>query len=378
MSNQFGAVLAVGLAVFGLVFVFTQAAGDLGGGSGEDTDRMVLLERSYGELGEAKPATRTVPLGSFTVGEARGDVMAFRTDRTSFSSGPLHESSIKVDYEATQPRGGSVEFEVLGRTGNGKVFVKVNGETVFKNALVAEGTPDIQIPEGSLKTGENTIKIGTTNGGLISSSKYSIEDLQVRVNDRKFHDRVDTFQMYPYELTDFVGGEVSFRVTDAVKTSPLAVSVNGRELYDFSPVRGIQKFNITPANANLSNGLNTIKFETEGEASYTVENAAVTVRYIGSNQEVSVSETLELDDAQLDFVERNNTVEEISFDYVSLLGSPRQMNLTVNGNSHVFFPENGRNTVEVSSELDEETTISLKSNGGFEMTRFKLVSRVKE
>lgn len=372
MGQEFGAVIAVGLAVFGLAFVASEAG--LSDVSNESPDQRVLIERSYGELGNPQPASRTAQIGSFTVGEARGDILVARRNDETVSAELLSKQKLEFDYNGTQPRGGTVSFEVLGKNGKGPFFVKVNGETVFAEPLVTEATPEIEIPEGALQNGENTIVIGTRKGGFFSSTEYRIEDLQVRVNDRKFHDYVDTFQMYGYELQDYVSGQISFNVENSVKTEPLEVYVNDNKLYEFSTVRSTQTVNVTPQNANLRNGLNTVAFRTDGEASYNINNAALTVQYLGSTQQVNVNERFDLSQPELNYADRNNTVESLKFDYTPLLGSPRPMTISLNDRKFNVTPSTGENTVEVSGTLEETNYLNIESDGSFSLENFRLVS----
>ncbi|WEL20032.1 hypothetical protein [Candidatus Nanohalococcus occultus] len=376
MGQEFGAVIAVGLAVFGLVFVASEAVNlDQ---QQRTTEDIVFLERNYGELGNAKPASRTSAFGSFSVGEGRGDILVERRDDETVSAELLSSQSLEFDYNGTQPRGGTVSFEVLGKEGYGALYVEANGQRVFSNPLVTEATPEIRIPEGVLKNGDNTIKIGTTKGGFFSSTEYRIEDLQVRVNDRKFNDHVDTFQMYGYELQDYVNGQISFNIANSVITEPLEVYVNDNKLYEFSSVRSTQTVNITPQNAELRNGINTVKFKTDGEASYDIENAALTVQYLGSTQEVNINEVFELTQSELNYAERNNTVEQISFDYTGLLGSPRSMSLELNDRQYNITPSNGENRIEVNSELNDMNSLEIRSDGSFELENFRVNSEMVE
>ncbi|WP_414836684.1 hypothetical protein [Candidatus Nanohalococcus occultus] len=376
MGQEFGAVIAVGLAVFGLVFVASEAVNlDQ---QQRTTEDLVFLERNYGELGNAKPASRTSAFGSFSVGEGRGDILVERRDDETVSAELLSSQSLEFDYNGTQPRGGTVSFEVLGKEGYGALYVEANGQRVFSNPLVTEATPEIRIPEGVLKNGENTIKIGATKGGFFSSTEYRIEDLQVRVNDRKFNDHVDTFQMYGYELQDYVNGQISFNIANSVITEPLEVYVNDNKLYEFSSVRSTQTVNITPQNAELRNGINTVKFKTDGEASYDIENAALTVQYLGSTQEVNINEVFELTQSELNYAERNDTIERISFDYTGLLGSPRPMNLELNDRQYNITPSNGENRIEVNSELNDMNSLEIRSDGSFELENFRVNSQKAE
>ena len=377
MSQEFGAVLAAGLAVFGLIFVASQADFDFVGP--QRTDSMNLFEKNFGTLGEAQSDSRTVSFNSFSVGEARGDVMAGRADRVRIEAKLFDKDEYTVRYNATQPRSGTVEFEVLGRTGMGAVYVKANGQKVFQEKLIAEGTPEITIPATALSAGQNEIVIGTTKGGIFSSAEYVIEDVKVRVNDRKFHDYVDTFRVYDYELQDFMEGSLTFQVGEAIRTSPLNVMINEEEVFSFSTVRGTREVEITPQNGNLRNGLNEIKFTTEGDASYNIERADLTFRYVGATQPVLVRQEFNLNQSQLRYVDQNRTKETLSFNYQNLLGAPRPMNIEVNNFSTTFIPTNGRNEVSLGGqELEANNMLYIRSNGTFQFNNVRIDSAIPE
>ncbi len=371
MAQEFAAVLLSGLVIFGLAFVASQEFNF----SSDQPDKVVFAEHSFGKVGDAKPDSRTVGFGDFSVGEGRGDVLVDRRNREDIDASFLDSDKVWIGYNATQPRGGKVTFEVLGREGGGAVYVNVNGEDVFKEQLVSGGTPEIEIPNSALKTGDNTIVIGTTSGGIFSSSEYVIEDIKVWVNDRRFHDYINTFKVYGYEVEDFVEGRLNFNIRSAVKPEPLEVWINDRNVYTLSRVRGREQVDVNPENADLNPGLNVIKFETDGEAKYEVENAQLTLRYLGATERKTLSLDFEAKDSELNFAGSEETREYVSFEYQNLLGSPRSMVLELNGNSHPLTPQNGENTVELSSdEFDSQNTLVIKSNGTYQMNNLRLVS----
>ena len=373
MSQEFAAVLVTGLAIFGLVFVSTQVDGDIFNTS-EPVDQMTFFTQNYGELGNARPDSRNIEFGDFSVGEARGDILVFRRERGTVSKRFLGGDKIQTTYNATQPRTGSVTFEVLGKSGNGPLFVKANGQKVFEEHLVSGGTPEIEIPAEALSTGQNTITIGSASG-LLSSSKYTIEDVKVRVNDRKFHDHVDTFQMYDYEIADFVEAELSFEITEAVKNEPLTVHVNDREVYQLDRVRGRETVDVNPSNADLHPGLNVIKFETDGESFYSVEDASINVRYLGRTEEALIRSEWNMDQSQLDFANQNQTRETVKFNYRTLLGSPSPLIFDINGERNTLMPSNGENTLRIQNDLlQQQNTMIIRNNGSYQLNNLRVVS----
>lgn len=373
MSQSFAAVVVTGLAIFGLAFVAAQSDFDFG--TGGQPDQVTLFERNFGQIGSSRSDMRTVNFDDFTVGEARGEVLADQEERVSVSRQFLGGETYEFSYRATQPQGGTVSFEVLGKEGYGKVYLDVNGKRVFENALVSDAEEEIKVPASALQHGENTFEIGTTKGGVFSSSRYVFEDFRATVNDRKFHDYVDSFRMYDYELRDFLAANLSFEIRESVMTEPLEIRVNGEQVYSLDRVRGRESVSINPANANFGVGFNSIRFSTEGEAAYTVENPQLMIRYVGRTSEARTVDSFSITGDNLDYVERNDTVEEYSFEYRTLVGSPKPINLTLNGDSRVFTPRIGSNSVRINAEsLELENSLQVSGQGAFQLNNFLITS----
>lgn len=369
----FAVVLLAGLTVFGLAFVASETEGF---GLQEPRDSMVVFQDSFGKLGEATRDFRTVDAGTFTVGEGRGDILALRRRRAELRNSPLSGNRVKVDYNATSPRTGRVTFEVLGRDGPGAVFVKVNGKKVFQEKLVADGTPEVTIPRENLHPGVNRIVVGATKGGISSSTTYTVEDLEIRVNDRKFHDYSDAFQVFDHELDCFASGSLSFDVAPgAVSSKPLRVSVNDNNVYTLTRVRGAEKVKITPQNADLAPGFNTLRFSTEGSARYTVRNAGVTLRHIGTVSPGTVSRSFGINDSALSFVTDDSTDTRLVFDYQALMPCRRGMVVNLNGDTHNLTPGNGENSIDVDDgNLTSSNSLRITSNSSYRISDIKLVA----
>lgn len=285
MEEKFGVVVAIGLTFFGLMLIASEDMGlnlDFGG---KDRDSVEMLSVNPGSIGEANSDIRTASLGSFNVGEGRGDIQVRRDDQVTVSNSLFSGSPLQFSYNATQPEHANISFEVLGKEGSGAVYIEANGERVFEEQLVTSGDENVRISSENLVPGVNEFEVGATKGGMFSSSEYALEDFRATVNDRKFSDYRDSFQMYDYELQDygFVGANLTFTIPAdaAVATEPLEIYVNGNQVFNARSVRSDQSIEIPRAEANLHPGYNTISFETEDDATYSIENAQVTVRYIG-------------------------------------------------------------------------------------------------
>lgn len=381
MEQSFLAVLAGGFLVFGL-FLLMSAGGDLGlPGFGQQTpDEMVFMDKGFGTVGETKSDFRTIDIGDFTVGEARGMITGYTNSRAEISDSMFSSNKLWFQYNATQPRDAVLSFEVLGREGRGQVFVKVNGEQIYKEYLIATGTPEITIPEGKLNPGMNKIQIGVYRQNFIGSSKYAIEEVELKVNDRKFHDYETSFVLYPYEIQDFTGAKMSFSITESIKTSPLTVSVNDNTVYSKPQVRTSgETVELTPTNADLTPGLNEVTFSTDRPSKYVIDNAHITTKYLGSLRSGDASTNFVLNSSQLDYAYRNDTKEYISFNYRPLMPSTRPLMVRMNGFEETIRPSNGFNRLEIpSTRLERNNRLSFFSNGTYNMERVRVYSVMEE
>ena len=375
MAERFGVVLAIGLTFFGLMLIAAQDIGIQIGG-GQQPDRVVMFSQNFGELGGATTDIRTTNFGSFKIGEGRGNIRAYRNDKVDVSNSLLSENAINFDYNATQPTQASVSLELLGKSGSGELYVQVNGKKIFEESLVTTADETINISGDNLKPGINTFKVGVTQGGLFSSTTYALEDVEATVNDRKFNDHVDSFQMYEYELKDYVGTNLTFNIPpdSSVISSPLTVRVNDNQVFNTPSVRSEQSVSVSRGDAELHPGYNTVTFETDTDATYQIENAQMTVRYIGITQSADREISFDINSSRLDYVDQDNTQESITFDYQKISGG-NTLYLETGDFNRTISPVNGQNTVNVPEDTFSATnTISVQSEGSFVLNNFKIVS----
>jgi hypothetical protein len=376
MDDAFPVVVVIGLAIFGIFWIGSQAT-DGGFSFGEEQpESMLLYSEEPGTIGSSNPDFRTVNFGSFTVGETRGDVQAYTAEKATLSNGLFSGNSVVVNYNATQPGSGEVTFEVLGRQSRGEIYVKVNGNEVFNAATVSGATPNISIPRTSFKNGMNRIVIGTTQPNLLEKAVYSIEDVEVTVEDRKFHDYTDYFEVYDHELQNYRPSNLTFQIpVDASRPAePLMIKVNDEQVYSQRAGRSIQQARITPQNADLSTGYNTIEFSTDGDSKYRIENAELQLHYSVKTKSADRKMDFELTEDRLNYVQRDNTVETLSFNYLkNTVSEPIEIQL--NSAYYTINPENGENTVQLEgSAFQEENTLTLSSNQTFTAQNLQIVS----
>ncbi|WEL23931.1 hypothetical protein [Candidatus Nanohalovita haloferacivicina] len=371
MDNEFAVILVAGLAVFGLFWVASQNYNF----NNQATSDITFYQNDFGQIGEATQDIRTVNFGTFSVGEGRGDIQAYTAQEATVKNKLIGGQKIELNYQATAPTTGHIEFEVLGKDGKGAMYVKVNGNEIFKEKLVTTGTPSINISSDVLKPGENKIVIGTTKGGLFSSTEYSIEDVEVTVNDRKFNDYEKSFRVYQYEIEEFAAANLSFTlpIDSSTRTAPLEVFVNDEQVFSQRISRSTQSISIDREQINT--GYNTVRFETEGNARYDLENIDLTVRYFGTIEPGTATASFDMNQSSLSFANREETSEYVNFNYVNLMPSQNPVQVTVNSFSETITPR-GFSVVKIPEEtLQEENTLRISSNGSYIIRNLNVLSQ---
>ncbi|MFB6159228.1 MAG: hypothetical protein ABEJ95_06260 [Candidatus Nanohalobium sp.] len=375
MEEAFPVVAVIGLAIFGIFWIGSQADGEFSFGS-DQPESMLLYSEQPGTIGSSNEDFRTVNFGDFTVGEIRGDIQVYTSEKETVSNGLLSSEKITIEYNATQPGQGQVSFEVLGRKEKGQIYVKVNDRQVFKAATISGATPKINISRENLHTGINTIEIGTTQSSILGKSVYTLEDIEVTVKDRKFHDHTTYFQMYDHELNHFRPSNLTFNIPldQSIPQEPLKITVNNREVFKQRTGRSTQETTITPQNADLHTGYNTIEFGTDGESKYRVENAELQLRYSVNVEPAQKTYSFNLNQERLDYTKKSNTEEKLQFNYQTGT-KPAPVKIQLNNAYYTVKPENGLKTVKIGEEaIQKENTLTISSNQTFTMENLQLTS----
>lgn len=379
MSNAFVAVLAVGLTIFGLAFI----AAEVGPGLNNPETEMTYFNQDIGQIGETQTDTRPIELGSFTVGEGRGDIQAYRADRMEVNQKRVRSNPLTFEYEASQPRDGSVSFRVIGREGNGNIYVEVNGNRIFSEPMTSDFTGEgitIDIQEHHLRQGDNTFKIGATHGSLFSPTTYTLENIRAEVNDRDFHDRVETFRMFENEFDNLHSTELNFRIPAETThiDAPLEIRVNNNTVREDTLARGEYEVELTTENADLRPGRNTIRFLTFDQAFYQIENSIINIHYGVTTDAESLTREINLNSSQLDFANREDTQEELRFRYTNL-NNPNTLQIDLNDETYDLTPQNGANTIEINEGvLQENNILTLSSPGSFRIENLQLGSKIEQ
>lgn len=379
MQDKFALTVIIGLTIFGLFFIAGQ---ELDLDTGEAPDEMTLYERSHIQAGEAQQDFRNINFGDISVGKTRGDIQVFRDRDMELTDRFTGGWRLALDYEATEPQGGEIKFDVLGREGDGTINIYVNNQKIFEEYMIGGSTQEVEIPERALRNGENQIEMRAERDGIIgllNSVRYTLEDVEITVNDRKFHDHRNSFRLFGYELEEFDTSELTFTLpTGNIQDQPLKVDINNNQVYNQQRVRGDEEITITPENANLQPGHNNIRFYTERDAEYHLENTQLTVRHIGVVSPETVELNFQLNQTQLDYKDRSDTKTRLQFNYQPLVSGRDELQLNLNNNQTTYTPQTGRNTIEVNpNNLQRDNKLTIDSEGAYTLNNLRIRS-VKE
>lgn len=373
----FAVILVAGLTVFGLVFI----AGQELDFTTEEPEEVVLFSGDFGEVGSAHADYRAINFGDFTVGDTRSDVDIFRSRRETVRNTLLTENVLEFEYNATQPEAGQVSFEVMGKDGDGELYIEVNGDRIFQEAMITSAEQDVMVPVESLEHGMNDIVIGATRGGLFSSTEYTLSRVEATVNDRRIHDYRESFQLYDYEMEDFVESELRFSIASSIRTSPLEVYINGNQVYSREQARiSPEEVEIDRGVADLAPGYNTISFETDGQAEYVIENVELRIMHLAGVEDRTIREAFSVNPRDLDFAGQDDTLTAVRFDYQRMLPTARPMLIDINGNEYDLTPSSGENELEISAEDLQETdnVVVIQSNTTYQLNNFRIMSQKVE
>jgi len=371
MDEKFGVVLVAGLTIFGLFLIYDQSTDGI---TTETPEEIVYYSEGFGTVGQADPDHRTVQLGDFNVGDGRADILGYQNRRVTIEDRLIRDQTHRFEYNATQPRGGTLEFEVLGRDGTGAVWFKVNGEKIFEEHLIGGSTPEIEIPEQELRNGVNNFELGVNRDGIFTSSQYALEDIELRVSDRKFSDHRDNFRVYGYEIEDFVEADLNFRIDESIRENPLEIKINDNEIYNREQARTEETVEISPD--NLRTGSNSIEFSTSRpDSRYDIVDTDIVIRSLEAVEREKIEENFTMTTQQISYSERDDTTNYMNFEYRSLIPTTRSLEIQINNEEIETTPSSGTNQLELPNEVFQtQNELTIDSRGSYTLENFEIKS----
>jgi hypothetical protein len=358
--EDFVYLLAIGiviLAVVGVIAVFIPGI--------PPAEYIKITEFSGGYLGFTNHASRTINLGSFSVGEPQKENLRTVPQMEVSSSwlGSERKSyEIEVeDWYATTQRGVRVSFDLIESNAYGNLMVKWNGKVFFQE--VAEPRHYSVFINSSFVKKSNRIEILTDGPGFYfwASTTYQLKN--VNINLEYGPEKIVAFELVPDEISMFDRGELSFY---AGGTETLEIKVNGVEIYEDSP-RGNVKVSFDYLRVPLKAGGNLITF-IDREGVYNLNDVYFNI-FLLNNQSVLMRE-FNLTDANFDLLNKGIMKGRIDYTVDSI---SRQGPIKIEINSRTigsFTPDLGSNSVEfgpANAQLGEND-IKFSSMGGYQLS----------
>ena len=358
--DDFIYLLAIGiviLAVVGVIAVFIPGV--------PPADYIKIGEFSGGYLGFTNHASRTINLGSFSVGEPQKENLK-TIPQMQVSSGWLgserksYDVSVE-DWYATTQRGVRVSFDLTESNKYGNLIIRWNGKEVFSE--VADTKHYNVFIDPSYVKSSNKIEVLTDGPGLYfwASTIYILKN--VNINLEYGPEKIVAFELVPDEISMFDRGELSFYASG---TDTLEIKVNGVEVYEDSP-RGNVKVNFDYLKVPLRSGGNLITF-IDRDGVYNLNDVYFNI-FLLNNQSVLMRE-FNLTDANFDLLNRGIMDGRIDYTVDSIA---RQGPIKIEINSKTigsFTPEMGSNSVEfgpANAQLGDND-IRFSSMGGYQLS----------
>jgi hypothetical protein len=351
------AIAIVILAVVGVITMFFPGA--------PPAEYIKISEFSGGYLGFTNQASRSINLGSFSVGEPQAENLRTVPQMQVSSSwlGSERKSyDIGVeDWYATTQRGVRVSFDLTESNAYGNLIIKWNGKEFFSE--IAEPRHYSVFINSSYVKSSNKIEILSDGPGFYfwASTVYVLKN--VNINLEYGPEKIVAFELVPDEISMFDRGELDFYASG---TGDLEIKVNGVGIYEESP-RGNVKVSFDYLRVPLRAGGNLITF-IDREGVYSL-NDAVFNMFLLNNQSVLMRE-FNLTQANFDLLDKGIMKGRIDYTVNSIA---RQGVIKMEINSKTigsFTPEMGSNSAEfgpANAQLGEND-IKFSSMGGYQLS----------
>ncbi len=298
MASEFVYVLAAGIAILVVGGVLAGLTDEVGvGGPDGDTVGRQLASYSPGTIGAIDSTSRTLQFGDVTVADESPNVTAATRGTVSVSSSVLDSSTETVTFESQSPQRVFISFTPSQAADPDSLIITVNGEAV--------DIPDFEVGEPvtisaeSVQSGRNSIVFRAEDPGAAfwRRPSFTLDDVEVVVEDAANAGTVETFRAYQYEVEGFDRGELRFSVTeDVVRDEPLRIQINGNTVVERSPVTRALPYTATfSANeTGISAGENVLAVRTGGDSRYTLDNLQMTLYFFAGTERRTVEREFQM------------------------------------------------------------------------------------
>ncbi len=294
--ESFAVVLISAVLLLGFLFLATSLdLGMLGGGKavrqgqGAKIDLASMSSFFVGFTKEDK--ARTVNYDAFTVGAVSSlkvkEVLEQDISNGLFSANELNLDVALHPASVSEAASGSVSFDVADTNNYGNLVVQWNGKEYF-NGQPAVGKVSVKLPKESLKE-SNKLAIKSTGPGarFWAASVYALKNVRfeiVTIGKRSLF-----FDVFPEEIPSWSLGVINFNRDEFSTAGDLAVSVNGKTLYDRFP-RETDTIEIGPT--EIRPGTNVLAFESRN-ATFSLKNVFLNV-FLWRNRTAGVSKYFQI------------------------------------------------------------------------------------
>jgi len=232
--------------------------------------------------------SKPVFLGDFIVSYSEGAEVLDSKSTTTVSKSYFSERALTLTGIMTEDRltivtDAYVQLDVEDTNMAGNLIVKVNGETVYKD-VTAIGTLTIPVDKDLLETSNTVeIKAGSPGWRFWMSTMYKLRS-SFEISYMGIFSESFNFDLNAVQIANFKDLGLNYRVQNYNLPLPeLMIKVNGQLAFWERPplVLGDHTFteDVFGNDIILNEGNNTISFNFEREASYSVADAILTVNY---------------------------------------------------------------------------------------------------
>ncbi len=363
-AESFVYLLAIALALLVIVGI----AANLGPVVPSGQER-VVAELPGGFAGFSNRASRSIDLGSFSVGETQKEsLLSFPQLELSAnvlgSDGRRYVVNVPEWFESTK-RGVRLKFYVQDTNKYGRLVVKWNGKVFFSD-FADRGNYNIFINSSYVKS-SNTLEMYAEGPGALfwASTVYILKS--VELNLEYGPERIIAFQMVPDEISAFDRASLSFW---ADGEGTLEIKVNGVTAYRGSP-KGASEVEFSYLDVPLNSGNNILTF-IDREGVYSIQGAALRI-FLLDNRSV-ILRRFNLTEEEFGLLEKGWMKGEVEYNVESV---ERKGQVTVKLNGNVLgslSPETGWNSAGFGAEQAQmgENDIEITSTGGYSIPEIKV------
>ncbi len=132
--EDFAKVLVVGLFIFALALVvFGQLPEDTKEDKKTIDEDTIYSTDALGDIGLITSRTRTIPLGTFSVGYTLGKSNGYSESKAKIENGWFKKTSKRITFSGDDADKAIIEFDVIDMNNYGNLSIYLNEEKIYSN-----------------------------------------------------------------------------------------------------------------------------------------------------------------------------------------------------------------------------------------------------